>query len=304
MDSKWAREGDSWDFNLYELDLAVARDSQDFDNSIKLCESKCTVVQQDDFHQRFLAERLSRLVCTALSKAGEATRLHAFVDDHLDLAPVRDTAIRGARESHDLAKAEKLARDGMNLSAQQGHLGIVDHYAMELVSILDTRGQPDAAIEFAVERTISTHSMNWYKEVMKRNGKAEKREATTDRILRDVVNTDGRFAAEICVLERRWEELHVLALKNQGIMRDHYQVLGKVYPATVSPWLEKNIRQSLRSAQSRTSYKQTASLVADLLRIAGKEQTETLVDDLVSTYSNRPAMIEELHKAIKQSRKG
>ena len=113
---------------------------------------------------------------SALENSGDSKRLQAFIDSHLDLAPVRDIAIRKARDSHDLAKAEMLARDGICLSSKQGYTGIVDHYAMELVSILDERGQPDAAIEFAVARTISSCSMNWYKEVMKRIGNAEGKE--------------------------------------------------------------------------------------------------------------------------------
>ena len=298
IDAKWAREGYSWDYDLYEVELAAARSRQDFDSSIKLCEAKCTVVKWDDFHQRYLAEHLSQLVCNALEKAGDSTRLQTFIDNHLHLAPVRDTAIRRARDSHNLVNAEILARDGMDLSAQQGYPGIVDHYAMEFISILDEQGKSDAAIEFAVAKTISTYSMNWYKQVMKRIGTAEQKKAITDCILSDVGKRNEFFAAEICVLERRWKELHTLAIKNNSIMGHHYQALGKHYPETVSPWLGKTIRQALRAAQSRSSYRKTAALVSDLQRIGGKSAADLLVHDLVASFSNRPAMIEELRKAL------
>ncbi|OHD25296.1 MAG: hypothetical protein A2Y38_08680 [Spirochaetes bacterium GWB1_59_5] len=298
VDAKWAHEGDSWDYDLYAIELATARDSRDFNASIKRCELKCTVVNQDNSHEQFLAERLAELVCSALETAGDSTRLQAFINTHLDLDPVRTIAICRARDSHDLDKAESLIRDGMSLAARRKHPGMIDHYAMELVSILDERGQPDAAIEFALSKTLSTYSMNWYAEVMKRISNSANRKAMTDRILSHSSRHDEYFAATICALERRWEELQVLAVKNSSIMRQHYQALGKHYPESVARWLDTSIRQALRTAQDRSSYQKTAALVRDLLRIAGKPAAESLVRDLVATYSNRPAMIEELRKAI------
>ena len=129
---------------------------------------------------------------------------------------------------------------------------------------------------------------------------ASDRKPITDRVLTAIAPHDEDLAAEICALEKRWEELLAIATGKTWIMEEHYRVLGKHYPECVARWLEKGIRRELTSARGRETYRRVASRVSDYRRVVGIAAARALVDKLVTAYSNRPAMIEELRKAVSE----
>ena len=298
IESKWAEEGDSWDYDLFEIDLAAGRGKEELDSSLKLCESKCLVKNNNEFHEEYLANKLAELVCSALIDADDSERLQSFITNHLDRSTVRDVAIRRARESRDWETAERLAHDGMILSAKQKFFGNENRYALELIAILDARGKFEIALELAEDRTVKAASMDWYREIVKRVPDLAGRRSITDRLLADVVPVNKELAADICAFEQRWEELNAMAAHNASIMERHYRVLGKHYPKSVALWLEKVIRSEFKTASTRGMYRIVASRIPDLCLVSGKTAVQAFVNDLIFIYSNRPAMIEELRKVI------
>jgi hypothetical protein len=79
------------------------------------------------------------------------------------------------------------------------------------------------------------------------------------------------------------ERLRELASHDESVMRDHYQQIGRSIPDDAGSYLEKGTRKELGG-------------------YAGRPAMVNLVDDLMSRYSNRPAMIAELRKTLGDAR--
>jgi len=104
--------------------------------------------------------------------------------------------------------------------------------------------------------------------------------------------------AEILASEKLVERLRELIKADASLIRAHYKIIGQSFPEDAARYLEQGIRKQLERAHSRGGYQRIAEMVREFGGYAGKPAMVKLVDELVSSYSNRPAMIAELRKAV------
>ena len=98
------------------------------------------------------------------------------------------------------------------------------------------------------------------------------------------------------VLAISW--LRELAKADASLMWMHYKQIGRSFPEDAARHLEQGIRNELTRTHSRGGYQRIAERVREFGGYAGSPSMSKLVDDLLSRYLNRPAMIAELGKAL------
>ncbi|MEI6876547.1 MAG: hypothetical protein WCL50_15615, partial [Spirochaetota bacterium] len=294
---RWASEGDSWDFELILIQLAATRGKEERRESLELCRSKCAP-KPGSWNTDFLAERCAKAILEALGAPADEAERRAFVAGYLHLDAVRDEAIKLAMGARDFAAAERLAREGMALAERKSHPGTADGYANRLLESFDARGDAAASLAFLEARVLEKKAMGWIERLKQRLPEEGEWEIMRERIIASLPANSRYFLAAILAAEGLLERLRELASHDESVMRDHYEQIGRKFPDDAARYLEKGIRTELERTHSRNGYERIATEVREFGGYAGRPAMVKLVDDLMSRYSNRPAMIAELSKAV------
>lgn len=282
VESRWALEGDSWDFELILIQLAATRGKEERRESLELCRSKCAP-DPGNWTTDNLAEKCAKAILEALGRPADETERRVFIAGHLHLDAVRDEAINLALGERDFEAAERRAREGMALAESRSYPGTADGYANRLLETLDARGDAAASLAFLEARAIEKQAMGWFEKLKQRVPEEGEWEIIRERIIASLPSNSYHFEAAILAAEGLVERLRELASHDESVMRDHYQQIGRSIPDDAGSYLEKGTRKELGG-------------------YAGRSAMVKLVDDLMSRYSNRPAMIAELRKTLGDAR--
>ena len=297
VNTRWAVEGDSWDFELILIQLAASRSGKERRQALKVCQAKC-MPEGDEWHSSYLAEKCGGAILEALERPEDEVERRAFIDGNMHLDIVRNEAIILALKGDDLETAERLARDGMDRADKKKLSGTADEYADRLVEVLEARGDASAALAFIEERTSKKQSMEWFGKLKARVRMKREWEVVRERIVDSLPSNSRHFKAQIFSKDGLIERLRELAKQDASLMREYYKQIGRKYPDEAANHLEIGIRKELERTHSRNGYERIATEVREYGGYAGRPAMVKLVDDLVSRYSNRPAMIAELSKAV------
>ena len=304
LDSVWAHEGDGWDAALLELFIKTSRSEEEIGSSLAECEKRCDPglpLERGDIS----ADRAAELMLVALRGKGRSEARRRFITEHLDLAPVRRAAIEAAIATRDFDAAEALARTGIEQCKKHGQLSSSHDFSMRLIQVFETRGDKATALSVIEKWTIEEKSLGWYDEIRKRLRTRESRAEIRDRIIAATSKRDDYFVAAICAREGLVDRLHQIAQANKNTMANYYREIGKKYPESAAGWLESFLRKDLTRTHSRNGYIFCADRLKEYTRFAGYERGRALAAELIETYPRRPAMRDELEKAVKAlGRKG
>ncbi len=297
VEARWALEGDSWDYMLIIIQLAASRGKEERRESLELCRSKCAP-EPGNWNTDYLAERCAKAILDALGAPADDAERRVFIAGHLLLDTVRDEAINLALGDKDCEAAERLAREGMALAERKGRSGTADGFATRLLEAFNAKGDATAALAFLEARVIEKKAMDWFEKLKRRVPKDGEWEVVRERIIASLPTKSGYFQAAIFAAEGLVERLRDLASHDESVMRDHYRQIGHSFPDDAARYLEKGIRKELERTHSRNGYERIATEVREYGGYAGRSAMIKLFDDLLSRYSNRPAMIAELSKAV------
>lgn len=297
VNARWAVEEDSWDFELILIQLAASRGGEERRRALQVCQAKC-MPKGDEWHSSYLAEKCAGVILEALERPGDEVERRTFIAGNMYLDVVRKEAISLALKGDDFETAMRLAGEGMDLAEKEKHTGTADEYADRLVEALEARGDASAALAFIEARIIEKQSMDWLGKLKARIPEKKKWELLRERILGSLPSGARHFIAKILASENLVERLRELIKTDASLIQTHYKQIGQSFPEDAAHYLEQGIRKELERTHSRGGYQRIAETVREFGGYAGKPAVVKLVDDLVSSYSNRPAMIAELRKAV------
>ncbi|MDP3176734.1 MAG: hypothetical protein Q8M76_02440, partial [Spirochaetaceae bacterium] len=222
VDSRWAREGDSWDFELIRIQLAAARGAEERRESLGLCLARCAPAT-GEYHDSYLAEKCAETILEALHFPRDAAERAAFIQGHLHLDRVREAAISEALAVKDFSRAESLARAGIE-KAERGHCrGTAEGYARRLVEVLDAAGRKAEAEVIIEAHAIKERSLEWFKTLKKRIHEKAVWELVRERVIAAVAPLSKDFHAVILAAEGLVERLAELARARPALMAEHYR---------------------------------------------------------------------------------
>lgn len=297
VNARWAVAGDSWDFELILIQLAASRGGEERRRALQVCQAKC-MPKGDEWHSSYLAEKCAGVILEALESSADEVERRTFIAGNMHLDVVRKEAISLALKEEDFETAMRFAREGMDLAEKGKNAGTADEYADRLVETLEARGDASAALAFLEARIIEKQSMDWLGKLKARIPDQKKWGVLRERILVSLPSGTRHFTAEILASENLIERLRELTKADASLIRTHYKQIGQSFPEDAAHYLEQGIRKELKRTHSRGGYQRIAETVREFGGYAGKPAMVKLVDALVSSYSNRPAMIAELRKAV------
>ena len=303
--SKWAeslvssKRLGSWRHDWAEDCIAIAasaaRGEKRLREILALCDS--LICEEDASASTYFAAKIAIIKIGLLNRLKAKAERDAFIEAHLDFDKVRELAIREAIETRDFKRGKALATDGISNAIKNDHTGSVDGYRRLLVEAMDAEGTgPDA--NMLVERwAIETNNDSWFK-VLKTRIPKSKWSETRGRVLTAIESGGDRswFLASLYASERLLDKLMAICEKNPRDFIEYYPKLMKAYPSRLAPLLRDQISRKAASDSKRSSYGETASLVADYRKCAGDTAAAALIDELEERHSSRRAMREELER--------
>jgi hypothetical protein len=304
--SKWAEalvssnrlgswRGD-WAKDCIVIAASAARSENRLREILALCDSLLRE-ENENSNSTYFVEEIAIIELELLGRCKAKAERKAFVDGHLDFDKVRELAIREAIKTKDFKRGKALAAEGISKATQNKRSGDIDNYRGLLVEAMDAEGTgPDA--NMLVERwAIEENYDSWFKALKAHISKSKWNE-TRDRVLKAIESKSdrSRLLASLYASERLFDKLMELCEKNPREFIEYYHKLMKAYPGRVAPLLRDHICRKAASDSNRSSYSETASLVADYRKCAGDAATASLIDELEARHRSRPAMREELEK--------
>ena len=297
VNARWAVDGDSWDFELILIQLAASRGGEERRRALQVCQAKC-MPMGGEWHSDYLAEKCAGVILEALERPADEVERRTFIAGNMHLDVVRNEAISLALKEGNKETALRLSREGIDLAEKAKLAGTADEYADRLVEALEARGDASAALAFIEARIIEKQSMEWLGKLKARIQEKKNWEILRERIIGSLPSNPRHFMAEILASENLVERLRELTKADASLLRVHYKQIGQSFPEDAARYLEQGIRKELKRTHSRGGYQHIAESVREFGGYAGKPAMVNLVDELVLSYSNRPAMIAELRKVI------
>jgi hypothetical protein len=288
--------GNEWAADCIAIAASAARSEKRLREILALCDSLLRE-ENENSNSTYFAEKIAIIELELLGRCKAKAERGAFVEAHLDFDKVRELAIREAIKAKDFKRGKALATEGISKATQNERLGDIDNYRRLLVEAMDAEGiGPDASI--LVERwAIEGNYDSWFKALKTRIPKNKWNE-TRDRVLTAIESRSdrSRLLASLYASERLFDKLMEHCESNPREFIEYYPKLMKAYPGRVAPLLRDHICRKAASDSNRSSYSETASLVADYCKCAGDAATATLIDELEARHRSRPAMREELER--------
>lgn len=284
-----------WTEDCISIAAAATRGEKRLREILALCDS---LIREEDMNaSTYFAAEIAIIKIGLLNRLKTKAERDTFIEAHLDFDKVRELAIREAIEKKDFKRSKALATDGISSAIKKKLPGSVDGYRSLLVEAMDAEGTgPDASM--LVERwAIETYTDSWFKVLKTRISKGKWNE-TRGRVLKAIESRSdqSRLLASLYASEWLLDRLMELCEKNPHDFIGYYPKLMQAYPSRVAPLLRDHISRKAASDSKRSSYNETAYLVADYRKCAGDTATAALIDELEERHSSRRAMREELER--------
>ncbi len=256
----------------------------------------------DRWFSNYDAERAIVIKLSVIERLSPTEDVEKFIEEHLDLTPIRERAIEKALKRKDYDLAKRLALDGLKPEMSRGLPGLISQWKKRLLDISQLQRDRESIKKYALELFQDVSDFEYYGRYKKCFGAGEwPKEA--QRII-DLIKTskDNRnnvlLLPEIYIREERWEDLFDVVRKSNsaGDLESFTQHLASRFPAELIEIYEKVILGQLAIPMGRGNYQYLCKFLRRMQKMGARDRVQILVAKLSEKYSNRPAMLEELRR--------
>ncbi|WP_182914601.1 hypothetical protein [Paenibacillus thiaminolyticus] len=223
-----------------------------------------------------------------------------FLQDHLNNPHFRKMAIEDAIKRQEFDRALELAEQGEQQDAKKGYHGLVKQWEEYRFEIYGHTRQVDLQKKLAEEFAVSGdyHYYIMLKELYSRGEWEEAYERLLAK-LEDEYNRNWRTESlytRVLVEEKATDKLLNYVRKNKRTVLDYYPHLVSKYAEEVFVLFTQTILEEIARASNRKQYQKGCRMIRDLIKAGGTAHAEKVIEQLCTTYPNRPALIDELRK--------
>lgn len=237
-----------------------------------------------------------------LSKWGNETAAREILLNNLDEPEIRKILVDEKLEDNAFDEAIQLIKDGIKIAEQLGHPGTVSKWRQQLLDIALKQKQTADILHwaetlfndrFSLEhyRLLKKHSPDWGQHYQNIITRLKKKRAAYDLAEIYKEEKDSSSLIELVEKQDNYSQLSLLK-KYLDIFKQHA-------PEKALELFENNLKDKAKET-GRSAY---AQLVEDLKLMktveGGEYKAIVLVDSLLNTYNNRPAMREMLLQVLK-----
>lgn len=294
-------EGWDWKWDFLEIAALIAGDDA---KQAKLFEALDVFSQSsgETVWDRYGNERALEIKLKVFLKRGLHDEAARLIQDNLKFPAVRRIALENAAKSGDWQMVKGLAEKGFEQSDKEGLPGLtIDWMGWRLKAAQKEKNISDVVL-YTRKLFVLTGDFQHYdalKKLVDPSGWA----LEVDSLVRALASTNrgyGETIPQIYLRENQKDKLleHIQRhSKWAGTLRQYHPHLVKEYPQELANMYEEVIRKMLVNSQGRALYQEACDLIQQMKKCGIPAKVEKLASYLREKYSNRPAFLEELHRA-------
>ncbi|WP_199883758.1 SWIM zinc finger family protein [Anaerosinus massiliensis] len=284
---------DDWRFELLETCSALANSSS-LQNKLEAClQSMLNDVKGDSWSTKYFYEKIFQIRYNLiLQNEGEKQALN-FVEQNLHFASFRKMAIERTMQKKNYDKVIKLALDGEELD--KGLSGLVNDWRKYRYTAYKRSGKMDEQRALAIG-FILDGNFEYYRDLKKTYNSQEWVDIYPKLItkMEEQKKTHSTVYTQILIVEGEKNKLLVYVQKNPSVVERYYKYLLPEFKKEVCSIFLIYIEQMAARARNRRDYQGVCSIIQNLKKAGGKEETSKIKQMLRLKYANRPAFKDEL----------
>jgi hypothetical protein len=219
-----------------------------------------------------------------LQKAGLEKETESAIDQYLRFAKVRSLRLENLIKEKQYANAIELIKEGIKIAVEEKHLGTVNSWKAELLSIYKLQDNHDEILALAEDLFYSNNGNRKYYDDLKKYTPEKDWPATLERLLSKM--DSGYFSfntlkADMLIEHKMWERLFALCQKAGAEKLEEYEkYLKPLYAREIFDACYKYVeKQALIT--DRNAYENVAR---SLKKMIGYEGGEEVVSKLLLKY--------------------
>lgn len=282
-----------WRFQLLETCSVLANISS-LKNKLESClQSMMNDVKGDSWSTKYFYEKIFQIRYNLiLQNEGEKQALN-FVEQNLHFASFRKMAIERTMQKKNYDKVIKLALDGEELDKEL--LGLVNDWRKYRYTAYKLSGKMDKQRALAID-FILDGNFEYYKDLKKTYNTKEWGDIYPKLItkMEEQKKTHSTVYTQILIVEDEKKKLLMYIQKNPSVVERYYKYLLPEFKKEVFSIFLIYIEEMAARARNRKDYQGVCSIIQNLKKAGGKEETSKIKQMLRLKYANRPAFKDEL----------
>lgn len=288
-----------WRFDLMDIAIKMVKNEQEKQRVSACLDQIQPLGESWDWSYRQTQALWQKLI---RQTEGE-TAAQCFIEQHLDNSDFREEVIGQALREKDYAKAERLAKEGIERDEQE-YPGLADKWRDYLLTVYRETNQTEQTIRlaryFLLKGSGRFHQREYYYELLKSLVPQEQWQAFVEVLLADENQRGGyeRYyhLADIYIWEAQWNKLYELlrqeptfehiSIAEPYLAKDYATELAAMYRDLIVVYLENNV--------GRSHYQEVCRYIRRMKKLGVKDMAEDLVKQLRNVYARRRALLEEL----------
>jgi len=261
----------------------------------------------DDWSARYRLTKYLKYKTELLIKEGKENEANRLINENLHLSDFREMKIEEALGQNNYPAAIEHINAGILQAEKDGHPGIAHRFKGQLLDIY--KQQKDTGKVRKVSKELfyeNRHSMDYYrvyKGTFETAEWPEKCEEIIRHLLKDKKKGHWGYSfqadlADVYIEEKMWDRLiDEVKQANKIEITDKYaKYLKEGYPDELI-LLYKNSIARYAANTGRNIYVEIVRYLKNMAKLkGGKAVAKSLVQELLETYKNRPAMKDEFRK--------
>lgn len=253
-------------------------------------------VTDADFHSRYNRELAAEIKFSLIQRLdGEEPSLE-FARDHVGMDFFREHLIRNHMDRGEFEAVKRLCQEWFDEYAHSAP-GLRASYLAALLEVAEREGDQTETRRLTRELFLATAELEYY-EHFKQTIAEDDWDAVRHNLIADM-NESYRCRSlipRVYALEEMWDELLAAALIGGRYATEaHREELEARYPEEICEAYEGIAYEMLERTSDRGTYAEAAKYLQRMSQMGFPERAMEAIDDLVSMYARRSAMIEELN---------
>lgn len=225
-----------------------------------------------------------------------------FITQHITNPEIRTAAIQRAIEKQQYDKAIAIAQDGIKHDSTDKP-GLVQDWYRHLLNIAQLQNDNEKIITYARHLFINSRfEKQPYYEVLKEKVPSTEWSGFVEELITELQGKSRWFdfdlVAQIYINEQWWDRLFEWVVEDPTLekVESYEKHLSKDYATELAALYEREILSLMKHNTGRKYYRKACRFINKMKVLGSQDQARQLVKKLKTTFSNRPAMIEELNR--------
>lgn len=283
-----------WRYDLYMICVPLADHKKRRDKLEKSLDKHLQSINIESWTGEREIVEIKEIQYQLIVKLEDEESANQFINDHLQYHQFREKAVQYCIVAEDYDQALQLCKTGMEQDKELR--GIINKWKNYEFLIYEELGDIEKQRELARDFVLA-NEFSYYAKLKSLYDDTEWPPVLKD--LLEGMDQDRYFSnayLDILKTENMKDRILDYCRQHLSSIIDLYPFLIDDYPDEVEKMFGAFIEQSAAEGSNRKAYRKTAKLIKIFKKVCGSEPSDALINDLMTVYNRRPAMLDELGK--------